>query len=154
MKLTNKPLYFMKKLFAVLALATAGTQADAALFINNSSGCDAAVQIFAHDGSLTSPCSYYLWVEVAASGSRAYNNITSVSPEWTPTTAPPYTYVPVTAAGSAFDAAGINGFSPVIGNPGTCALGTTVSYTGSTTGCNFTATWTNLGGGNIFIDIQ
>jgi len=144
----------MKKLIVALMLVAAGTNANAALFITNSSGCDASVQVFAHDINNPGACSYYYWVEVASGGSRAYNNVTDLNSQWTLTSSPPYTYVPITATGSGFDASGVNGFFPVIGNPGTCATDTTVSYTGTVTGCDFTATWTNLGGGNIFINIE
>jgi hypothetical protein len=142
----------MKKLFTVLSLFVAGVSANAAVFINNNTGCDVSVQLAARDANLPSSCSYYAWVEIAAGTARAYNNVTDLNP-WTLNSIGFPNYATMTTTGAMWDAAWIFDAPTFIGNPGTCASGTSISYTPPGSSCTYNATWTNLGGGNVLINI-
>ncbi len=142
----------MKKLFAALALFACASTTHAALFITNNTGCDLGLRVTAHDPALPGACSYYTWIEMPQGTARAYNNVAELNNGWTLNT----TGIPVPATISAagdWDAVWFFDAAYTIGNPGTCATGTSISYSGSTS-CPYTATWTNLGGGNIVITIN
>lgn len=142
----------MKKLFAVLSLFVAGATANAAIFINNNAACDVAVQLTAHDANLLPACSYYAWVEIPAGTARAYSNVTDLNP-WTLNSTGFPNYATMITSGAGWDAAWVFDAPTFIGNPGTCASGTTISYTAPGSSCSYNATWTNLGGGNVLINI-
>lgn len=151
----------MKKVLTLLGLAVAGFSANAAIFINNNTNCEAVLVLKAHDNNAPATCSYYSSrFPVAANTSVAFNNVTSLNtpggPGW-------FSYVngssTMIQAGSGFDAVTVyygnlfGGITFDIGTAGTCASST--SYTGSYPACSFTnAAWTNLGGGNILLDLN
>lgn len=140
----------MKKLWSVCLLFIVASTAHAGMFINNTTDYDMSLQLSAHDGTLTASCSYFAWVEIAQHSARAYNNTADLNPHWTTNAIGLPVYAPISNQGK-WDAAAIDGVIQVIGNPGSCAAGT--SYTFAAMGTHFKATWTNLGGGNILIEI-
>ena len=145
----------MRKLTMMLLLSIATFSAKAALFINNSSSCPVTLVIYAHDANDLSPCAYYSTrIDVPAGSSLAYNNVTTLNAPvgWHQWGVGAITTV---LPSSGFDAVQIWSSDPTgphtIGNPGTCATGTT--YNAATASCPFTASWTPLGGSNILLDI-
>ena len=143
----------MKKLFVAWALFAGATTANAGLFITNNTSCDLAVQLAAHDANHAAPCSYYTFVEITRGTARAFNNVTELNGGWslTPTGIPNLANMVIT--GSGWDAGWVYSSPNFIGNPGTCASGTTLTYTDAF-GCSYTATWANLGGNNILITLN
>lgn len=143
----------MKKLFAALALVASASTANAGLFITNNTGCDVGLQIAAHDVTLPGACSYYVWVEIPSGTARAYNNVAELNNGWTLNQTGAPNYANITTTGAGWDAAWIFSAPNFMGNPGSCAAGTAVSFT-DPFGCTFNATWMNLGGDNILITIN
>lgn len=145
----------MKKLFVFLLLAVAAVNARAAIFINNNTTYSVTLTLWAHDANNMGSCSYYCNRFFVAGGTAtAYNNVTSPGLVWSQPWQIPATLV---TAGSAWDAIdivpSIEALSyATIGNPGTCASGTT--YSASAAGYSINATWTYLGGGNVLVDIN
>ncbi|PSK94221.1 hypothetical protein [Taibaiella chishuiensis] len=151
----------MKSVLAFLVLAVATFSANAAIFINNNTTCEAVLVLKAHDINSPGICSYYSSrFPVAANTSMAFNNVTSLNtpggPGW-------FSYINGSASlvttASAFDAVTIyygDLFGAInfdIGSTGTCAPSTT--FSGSYPGCSLTnASWTNLGGGNILLELN
>ncbi len=146
----------MKKLLSLLMLGAATFSAKAALFVNNSSSCPVVLVFYAHDATNPGPCAYYSTrLEVPAMSSVAYNNVSNINSPglgWYNVATGASSLLPV---GQGWDAVQIWSTDPggpqTIGNPGTCATGTTYPVTGAS--CNFTASWTNLGGGNILLSL-
>lgn len=147
----------MKKILVLLLLAVATINANAALFINNNTTCDAVLVLRSHDVNNAGVCSYYSnRFTLAAGASVAYNNVTSVNypagPGWFLNGVGAATMV---AAGSGWDAVTVY-YSSIffdIGASGTCAP--SMSYSGSAAGCSFTnASWTPLGGGNVLLELN
>ncbi len=149
----------MKSVLVFLMLAVASFGANAALFINNNTNCGAVLVLRAHDAANPGSCAYYSTrFPIAASTSVAYNNVTNLNypggPGWYPTVGGGG--ATLVAAGSGWDAVTIyyaGGLTINIGGPGTCTpVG---AYSGSYPGCSFTgATWTNIGGGNVLLDLN
>lgn len=146
----------MKKLLASLMLGAAAFSADAALFVNNNSGCKVTLVLYAHDAANTTACSYYSTrLEVYPGSSAAYNNVTNMNSPglgWHMWGVGAQTLV---AANSGWDAVLVYseyGPTTTIGTPGTCAASTSFAVAG--TPCNFAATWTSLGGGNILLEFN
>lgn len=144
----------MKKLFVFLVLSVLAVNARAAIFINNTAPYDVMLTLWAHDGVITAPCSYYsLRFPVVSNGSAAFNNVNSAGLEWSQ----PW-MIPATLVGpGTFDAIDVVPmYSGVpygtIGGPGSCAASTSFSGTGSS--YTIHATWTDLGGGNILVQIS
>ncbi len=151
----------MKKLFASILLAGAALSSNAAIFINNNTTCEAVLVLKAHNATNTAVCAFYSSrFPVAAGTSVAYNNVSNLNspggPGWfSPTTGS----VTLTAPGSTWDAVTVyygDMFGAInfdIGSAGTCAPSS--SFSGSFPGCSLTsATWTNIGGGNILLDLN
>lgn len=147
----------MRKLTMMLLLSIATFSAKAALFINNSSSCPVTLVIYGHDANNTSACAYYATrLTVPAGAALAYNNVTSLNAPvlgWHQSGVGAVTAV---LPSSGFDAVQIWSTDPTgphtIGNPGSCATGT--NYNATAASCPFTASWTQLGGGNILLDIN
>ncbi|PSK94222.1 hypothetical protein [Taibaiella chishuiensis] len=152
----------MKSVLTFLALTVAGFSANAALFINNNTNCEAVLVLKAHDANNPGSCAYYSTrFPVAGNTSMAFNNVTNVNspggPGWYPTVGGGT--ATLVTAGSGWDAVTVyygnlgGAITFNIGGAGTCTpVG---SFTGSFPGCSFTnATWTPLGGGNILLDLN
>ncbi|PSK89808.1 hypothetical protein [Taibaiella chishuiensis] len=143
----------MKKLLAALALVAGASSANAGLFITNNAGCDLGVQLTAHDVNHPAACSYYVFVEIPRNTARAYNNVTELNNGWQLNQTGIPNYANMTATGSGWDAAWVYSSPYFIGNPGTCAAATTLSYTDNW-GCTYNASWTNLGGNNVLLELN
>ncbi len=143
----------MKKLFVALALLAGAATANAGLFITNNTSCDLAVQLAAHDANHPAACSYYTFVEITRGTARAFNNVTELNGGWslTPTGIPNLSNMVTT--GSGWDAGWVYSSPYFIGNPGTCATATTLTYTDNW-GCTYNAVWTSLGGNNVLIELN
>ena len=150
----------MKSVLVFLLLAVATFSANAALFINNNTNCQAVLVLWAHDANIPSSCAYYSTrFTVPANTSMAFNNVTNVNypggPGW-------YQAVggsggaTMIAAGSGWDAVTVyygGGLTFNIGGAGTCTP--VSSFSGSYPGCSFTnATWMPIGGGNVLLDLN
>ncbi len=145
----------MKKLFASLMLAGAAFSAKAAIFINNNTSYTVYVTFWAHDAVLPAPCAYISnRMPIDGGTSAAFNNVTSPGLAW----GIPWN-LPSTPglAGSGFDAIDlvptVSGlYWATIGKPGGCA--TSTSYVTSGGGYSINATWTDIGGGNVLVQIN
>lgn len=143
----------MKKLFLAASLLVLGSQAKAALFINNNSNCTMNITIFAFDPTHTG-----CWglqsnlITVAASASVSYNTVASLN------TTAPYWYGGATASSSG--GAGTWGwnagkfFFPGSGGGGASVGLTSCGLTSSATvanpcGGNVTVTWQPLGSNTL-----
>ncbi len=147
----------MRKLTMMLLLSIATFSAKAALFINNSSSCMVVLVIYGHDANNLGPCAYYSTrLDVPAGSSFAYNNVTSLNAPGLGWNQWGVGAVTAVLPSSGFDAIQIWSTDPTgphtIGNPGTCATGTSVNAT--TASCPFTANWTQIGGGNTLLNIN
>lgn len=145
------------KVFAALLLIAASSQARAALFINNNTGCDLTMELYAHDFNHPTCVLHSNWFVIAANSSLAYNNVTTLN------TAPPFWIngPAVLTGGTAawgwdatkfYFSAAAGGGSGVIGATGSCVPNTSTIIPGAC-GSNVTVTWTPMGS-NTIIDIN
>ncbi len=138
------------------ALAVASLDADAALFVTNNTTCDLSLDVYASDANMAGHCSYYIWFKVPAGASQAYNNtgfFNTAGYIWRETSQGPSGYTTMLPDGK-WDAASVAHYpaTPQVGRAGSCALGTL--GTGTVSSCNYTVTWTSLGGNNVFVEIN
>ncbi|WP_157977282.1 hypothetical protein [Taibaiella helva] len=135
----------MKKLFMIACCSLLVLSSRAALFITNNTACDVYIVLQAHDqnhGTCLMQSNRFL---VAAFGSQAFNNVTSLN------TSPGWQNGPAVTTGSGWDSALFGGVS-IGGNLGpNCGGSTSITVPN---GCGTTtvqADWYTIGG-NTFID--
>lgn len=143
------------KLFAVVLLAAASTQAKAALFINNNTGCDMTMELYAHDLNHATCVLHSGWFVVTGNNSAAFNNVTTLNsgtPSWL--NGPAVLTGGTTVWG--WDATKfyltLAGGSGVIGATGSCIPNTSTTIPGAC-GSSVTVTWSSFGS-NTIIDID
>lgn len=152
--LTNINSIPMKKIIVSALLLIGAINAKAALFITNTAPYDVMLTVWAHDVANPSPCSYYCHrFPIAAGGALAIANVNSPGMLWEQPWQIPATLITAGADWDAVDVVPMYSGVPyaTIGNPGSCAAST--SYSGSGGGYSINASWTAIGGGNVFLNI-
>ncbi|WP_118976603.1 hypothetical protein [Taibaiella koreensis] len=143
------------KLFTAFLLMAAAPQAKAALFINNNTGCDITMELYAHDFNHGTCVLHSGWFVVPAYNSVAYNNVTTLNsgtPSWL--NGPAVLTGGTTVWG--WDATkfyfGLAGGSGVVGAAGSC-IPNASTVIPNTCGSSVTVTWGPFGS-NTVIDIN